>query len=82
MKVKARIAAAIDVTGKWHASGWRSDASDYDEQAMSTAVECVDPGERRYWIEVELELPEGAEPIAVTAVAEPAPASGATNQET
>ena len=53
-KVKVRIAVAVDHTGNWNSCGWR-EAEDSD--AMQLATEAVVPGEARYWLEAELDLP-------------------------
>lgn len=58
MKVKVRIAVAVDSDGDWNACGW-SDAPD-DSTTMGIACETLGDGERRYWIEAELDAPEVA----------------------
>lgn len=69
--VLARIAVAVDANGVWGCAGWHTINSDeeYDVQAMALACENVDPGEKRYWIEVNLTLPE---PETIVAGAVPA----------
>lgn len=52
--VKIRIACAVDPDGDWHACGWTGAT---DEIMMEIACETVAQGERRYFLEVELELP-------------------------
>ncbi len=56
--VKVRVAVAVDTDGKWAASGWGTLVSLNKEQAMDIAVEGVEPGEARYWLEAELTIPE------------------------
>ena len=57
--VKVRIAVAVDPDGNWNASGWRKpDGKPAEEEAMDIAIEAVEEGEARYWIEAELLLPE------------------------
>ena len=55
--VKVRIAVAVDPDGDWHACGWSGSS---DETMMRTAVDTIAEGERRYWIEAELEVPDAA----------------------
>lgn len=55
MKTKVRIAVAVDPTGDWHAVGWKT-ADDHEKMVLST--EHLDPGEARYWLEAELDVPE------------------------
>lgn len=50
--VRVRIAVAVDKTGHWSAVGWK-DAKD----AMGHAVETLEPGEARYWLEADLPIP-------------------------
>lgn len=65
-KVKIRIALAVTADGKWNCAGW----SDGDEDdMMGLAVDALDPGEARYWITAEVDLPKTAE---VEANVEPA----------
>ena len=54
-KVKGKIALAVDPKGTWNACGW-ADAK--DEVAMGLAVDSVEDGEARYWIEFEVFIPE------------------------
>lgn len=53
--VKVRIAVAVDPTGRWAAHGW-VDAE--DGFMMDLAVDSVEAGEARYFVEAELEAPE------------------------
>lgn len=55
MKVKVRVAVAVDPTGHWNATGWRGAK---DGQMMELAVETVEDGEARYFLEAELEVPD------------------------
>lgn len=54
-KVKVRIALAIDSNGKWMAVGWKHATND---EMMDNAIDGMDSGERRYFIEAEVEAPE------------------------
>lgn len=65
-KTKVRIALAIDAKGIWSAYG----GSTLDEEeAMGFAVENIEEGERRYFIEAFVEKPEkGPEVVAGVAV--------------
>ena len=56
-KVKFRIAAAVDPEGNVNACGWLLDGETNPEEAMDMAVDGVNAGEARYWIDVELEVP-------------------------
>lgn len=56
-KVKVRIAVAVDPKGHWNSTGWWG-GSDGDKMAL--AVDSVEDGEARYWVEVELDLPTPA----------------------
>lgn len=57
-KVKVRIFVAVDPRGMWAASGWsREDGTVDDEAVMDMALDLIDPGEARYWVEAELPLP-------------------------
>ena len=68
--IKALIYIAIPPTGKWAAYG----ATGLSEQdAMSVVLECTDGGERRYFVEGDLPVPDiAALPISgtLTAVSE------------
>lgn len=60
MKHKLPIALACDVNGDWNTAGW-GNIKEYPERPddlMGTAVETLCEGERRYWVEVEVEFPE------------------------
>ena len=54
-KVKIRFAAAIDSKGTWVVSGY---SGCDDDDMIFSAIEFVEPGERRYWLTAELELPD------------------------
>lgn len=57
-KVKVRIAVAVDDSGTWNACGWGGPTRTVsDEDKMGLAIEPVGTGERRYWLEAELDLP-------------------------
>jgi hypothetical protein len=74
MKKKVRIAIAIDHTGAWSCSGWGGAGRDPKESdMMSFAIETLENGEKQYFIEAELDIPEikTIEPISVLAVATP-----------
>lgn len=53
--VKVRIAVAVTPEGEWNACGWSGTASDDDK--MSMCVDLLASGEKRYWLEAELEIP-------------------------
>ena len=54
-KVKVRIAVAVDHTGDWNAYGTKNGK---DKEMMGIAVETVEDGEARYFLEAELDIPE------------------------
>ena len=53
--VKVRIAVAVTPEGEWNACGWSGSESDDDK--MSICVDSLASGEKRYWLEAELEVP-------------------------
>jgi hypothetical protein len=71
VKVKIRVAVAVDEAGNWNSCGWGGPKSPpaYSEQ-MDIAVDGVDAGEARYWLEAEVDLPSGAKPIDAVVVRE------------
>ena len=56
--IKIKIAVAVDTNGKWAASGWGVDDKPTLDTPMNVAVEGVEPGEHRYWVEAEVQVPE------------------------
>ncbi len=66
-KITARIALAVDARGKFRACGSTSLS---DSDAMYLALEDIGEGERRYFVSVEVELPDAVEPIEVAGTAE------------
>ncbi len=68
MKVKVRVAVAVDPNGYWNAAGWGGGhrGEPNDQQKMEIAVECVEDGEARYWLEAEVEVPDV--PVVAAAV--------------
>lgn len=69
-KIKVRIALAVDGSGKWNACGFGGpESTTQDLEKMDLAVEGVDDGEARYWLEAEVDLPSGA--TSVDAVVSP-----------
>ena len=53
-KVKIRIAVAVDPKGGWYATGWRGAT---DAEMLDACVDATEPGEARYWINTEVEIP-------------------------
>jgi hypothetical protein len=53
--IKVRIAVSVDRKGEWSASGWSGTSS---EDFHSYTIDSLEPGENRYWLEAELEVPE------------------------
>jgi len=61
--VRVKIAVSVDHTGDWAASGWKGAI---EEEMHSYTIDSLEHGERRYWLEAELELPEGPTTITPT----------------
>lgn len=61
--VRVRIAVSVDPTGEWSAAGWSGLS---DKEAHGYTIDTLAPGERRYWIEADLEVPE---PLTIEGVA-------------
>jgi hypothetical protein len=53
--VKVRIAVSVDSKGDWSSAGW-SGSSSHDFHSYT--CDSLEPGENRYWLEAELEVPE------------------------
>jgi hypothetical protein len=60
--VKVRIAVAVDYNGHWVSAGWESAS---DEDLMTCAIEDTLPVQNRYFLTVELEVPEELKPKEV-----------------
>ena len=59
MKIKVKIALAIDPKGNWNAVGWgKLNHPESDKELMGCAVEHIEDGETRYWLIAELDVPE------------------------
>lgn len=58
--MKVRIALAIDSTGQWNSMGYGNvnQLPVEDRELMELAVDSVSEGERRYWVEVDIDLPQ------------------------
>jgi hypothetical protein len=52
--VKVKIAVSVDHNGEWSSAGWNTANP---EELHSYTIDSLEPGERRYWMEAELELP-------------------------
>jgi hypothetical protein len=68
--VKVKIAVSVDHTGDWSSAGWKGANEKEMHNMHSYTIDGLHPGERRYWLEAELELPEGpttVEPIITEA---------------
>ena len=69
MKIKVRVAIAVDGTGAWNACGWGGpDSTAVDSEKMGLAVDGVANGEARYWLEAEVDLPTDATPLDAVVV--------------
>ena len=73
MKVKIRIALAIDASGSWCAygsnMGKKESPASHDKMMFGCVLDAVEEGERRYIIEAEVEQPDAATPV-ITATAQ------------
>lgn len=58
--VRVRIAVAMDEGGEWSASGWGGHDQPYAPEAMESSLQCVGGIAARYWIEVELPIPDSS----------------------
>jgi hypothetical protein len=61
LQMKVRIAVVINPKGEWFSSGWgRGQGKEpvTDKEKMDCAVEMLDECETRYFIEVEIPVPE------------------------
>ena len=63
MKVKVRIAVAVDVNGDWGCSGWRNATPKDWATMMDLAAEDLEQGEARYWLTAELDTPGPAREV-------------------
>lgn len=54
MKIKVRIAVAVDPEGNWSSAGWRGGS---DDELMGIAIDETAPGENRYFLEAKLDIP-------------------------
>ena len=69
MKIKVKVAVAVDATGTWNACGWGGpDSKEHDSEKMVLAVDGVANGEARYWLEAEVDMPTDATPIDAVVV--------------
>lgn len=66
--VRVRIAVAVDPSGDWSASGWKTSNGPAGKEAMDIALDSVGEGEARYWVEAELPLPSAAQDVEADAV--------------
>lgn len=64
MKVKVRIAIAVDASGDWNSCGCKGMD---DDDAMGIASDTVASGEARYWLTAEVDVPE---PVTIDAAVE------------
>jgi hypothetical protein len=72
-KVTVRVAVAVDHRGVWNAAGW-NDSGEVDgpvevddEEFFRTVLDFIEPGERRYVLTAELDVPDGPEAVEVPA---------------
>lgn len=65
--IKVRIAVAIDPGGQWCARGC---SYTNEKNNMETVVRRVDVGEKIYWLEVELPVPDETIPVIQAQVSE------------
>lgn len=53
--VRVRIAVVVDPSGYWNSCGWGTGG---DSEKMALAVETMEEGESRFWLEADLPVPE------------------------
>jgi len=58
-QIKVRIAVAVDPSGDWSCAGIYGDMTLDD--AFSCCIDTVDPGERRYVLTADLDIPWAVE---------------------
>ena len=68
--IKVRVAVSVDCNGDWSASGWSSTSP---EDFHGYTIDSLEPGENRYWLEAELQIPETK---TIAAYAIPLPQAG------
>lgn len=58
--VRVRIAVAVIPNGEWACAGWSTShsAASYANDAFGRAVDSLESGEARYWIEADIPIPE------------------------
>lgn len=56
--VKVRIAVAVDRRGEWAAAGWSAYGGGEPVDVLDGHLEELECGERFYWVEAQLEVPE------------------------
>lgn len=58
MKVRVRIAVAVDPTGHWSANGWSHNGENNDEEALDSCQSEVGNGAVMYFVESDLDIPD------------------------
>lgn len=61
--IKIRIPVAVDHKSNWAANGWNNGGSWID--MMDSAMDGLEQGENRFWVEVYLPVPEIGAAITV-----------------
>jgi hypothetical protein len=56
--IKCRIALAVDPSGGWSAAGHNVEREPAKWEKFDYILDGIDDGEARYWIEVEVPVPE------------------------
>ena len=56
--VRVRVAVSVDPEGEWYGVGWKGAS---DEEMRHSTLDCVEVGERSYFLTAELEIPEPVE---------------------
>ena len=57
MKVRCKIALAVDPSGAWSAGGGATKDGKWCN-GFDYILDGVDPGESRYWVEVDVDVPD------------------------
>lgn len=67
-KIQVRVPVVVDHTGNWNAAGFPNKEGGFrpDDIAFGDLLDFIEPGERRYVLVAELEVPEySAVPVEV-----------------
>lgn len=66
MKVKVRIAVAVDVDGYWNSCGWKGSRG--DDEIIDYATDAMSDPYRIYILEAELDAPEPKQTVQANVI--------------